>query len=110
LIFRYATYVTAFVSLSHIEELPMHIPRADIQRLKSILGLDSQEDIDAWHAFCAAHSDPAVQSEVLNPFFTTPLTECIARLVSAKACESVDPAFRQQVPVQNLGRQLEYHA
>jgi hypothetical protein len=48
------------VSPSHIDELPIHVSKADIARLKSILGLNSQEDIDAWHEFCAAHDDPAI--------------------------------------------------
>ncbi|KAJ6536252.1 hypothetical protein B0H19DRAFT_1271039 [Mycena capillaripes] len=44
-----------------------------IIRLKSILGLDSQEEIDAWHAFCAGQTHPKVQQWYLqkqrNPWY-----------------------------------------
>ncbi|KAJ7790629.1 hypothetical protein B0H14DRAFT_2625805 [Mycena olivaceomarginata] len=41
------------------DELPRNIPRTVIMRLKSILSLNSQHEIDAWHDFCAAqaHND-----------------------------------------------------
>ncbi|KAJ7131394.1 hypothetical protein C8R44DRAFT_731625 [Mycena epipterygia] len=42
----------------------MHIPRSVIKRLKSILGLLTQEEIDEWHQFCAAQTDPAIKIEL----------------------------------------------
>lgn len=48
---------------SHVDELPSHIPQSVITRLKSIMGLDNQDDINEWHDFCRGQLDPAVKSE-----------------------------------------------
>ncbi|KAJ6579406.1 hypothetical protein B0H10DRAFT_2235753 [Mycena sp. CBHHK59/15] len=58
----------------HIDELSKSNVLPDvIIRLKSILGLDSQEEIDAWHAFCAGQTHPKVQQWYLqkqrNPWY-----------------------------------------
>ncbi|KAJ7112341.1 hypothetical protein C8R44DRAFT_882712 [Mycena epipterygia] len=46
----------------HVDELPSHIPQSVITRLKSIMGLDNQDDIDEWHDFCRDQLDPAVKN------------------------------------------------
>lgn len=51
------------LGVSHVDELPSHIPQSVITRLKSIMGLDNQDDIDEWHDFCRGQLDPAVKSE-----------------------------------------------
>ncbi|KAJ7660302.1 hypothetical protein DFH06DRAFT_1044030 [Mycena polygramma] len=58
----------------HIDELSRSNVSPDvIVRLKSILGLNSQEDIDAWHAFCAGQTNPKVEQWYLqkqrNPWY-----------------------------------------
>ncbi|KAJ7915765.1 hypothetical protein B0H13DRAFT_1871770 [Mycena leptocephala] len=58
----------------HIDELSKSNVLPDvIIRLKSILGLDSQEEIDAWHAFCTGQMHPKVQQWYLqkqrNPWY-----------------------------------------
>jgi hypothetical protein len=50
-------------SCSHINELPIQISKSVIARLQSIKHLQSQEEIDSWHEFCAAQTEPAVKSE-----------------------------------------------
>lgn len=49
----------------HVDELPQHIPKATIARLKSIMGLNKQEEIDEWHAFCRVEGEKeeAIKSE-----------------------------------------------
>ncbi|KAJ7055171.1 hypothetical protein C8F01DRAFT_1374044 [Mycena amicta] len=58
----------------HIDELSKSGVLPDvIQRLKSILGLDLQDEIDAWHVFCASQTHPKVQQWYLqklhNPWY-----------------------------------------
>ncbi|KAJ7774684.1 hypothetical protein B0H14DRAFT_2631897 [Mycena olivaceomarginata] len=45
----------------HIDDLPKHIPIPVIARLKSIMGLETQIEIDAWHKFVAAQEDIEIQ-------------------------------------------------
>ncbi|KAJ7737198.1 hypothetical protein B0H14DRAFT_2638802 [Mycena olivaceomarginata] len=47
----------------HIDELPQHIPKPVIVRLKSIMGLKTQQEIDEWHEFFRARDDPEIKSE-----------------------------------------------
>lgn len=49
----------------NIDKLPKHIPQDVIHRLKSIFGLNTQEEINQWHDFCA----------------TTPYTEVTSMLM-----------------------------
>ncbi|KAJ7218431.1 hypothetical protein GGX14DRAFT_329747, partial [Mycena pura] len=44
----------------NIDELPKTIPRDVIKTLKSITGLATQADIDAWHVFCSTQPYDAV--------------------------------------------------
>ncbi|KAJ7259323.1 hypothetical protein C8J57DRAFT_1233688 [Mycena rebaudengoi] len=46
----------------HIDELPQHIPKPVIVRLKLVMGLDTQEEIDEWHEFCGAQADPEIKN------------------------------------------------
>jgi hypothetical protein len=51
-VFRF--YCVGLLLGRHIDELPQHIPKSTISQLKSIMGLKTSEEIDKWHAFCAA--------------------------------------------------------
>ncbi|KAJ7802460.1 hypothetical protein B0H13DRAFT_2496433, partial [Mycena leptocephala] len=46
----------------HINELPIEIPKSVIARLQSIKNLQSQEEVDSWHEFCAAQIEPAIKN------------------------------------------------
>ncbi|KAJ7239126.1 hypothetical protein C8J57DRAFT_1246162 [Mycena rebaudengoi] len=46
----------------HRNELPVHIPRPVIFRLKSIMGLGTQGEIISWHEFCAAETEPSIKN------------------------------------------------
>ncbi|KAJ7187583.1 hypothetical protein GGX14DRAFT_409088 [Mycena pura] len=47
--------------IDHIDELPREIPRPLILRLKSMIGLNTQQEIDDWHSFCAAQVHPDIK-------------------------------------------------
>ncbi|KAJ6624576.1 hypothetical protein B0H10DRAFT_1643236, partial [Mycena sp. CBHHK59/15] len=70
----------------HIDELPMHIPRSVIKRLKSILDLSTQEEIDEWHEFCAARADPAIKNwytqKLANPWILPSVNKFLSGITS----------------------------
>ncbi|KAJ7829534.1 hypothetical protein B0H13DRAFT_1916490 [Mycena leptocephala] len=91
----------------HIDELPMHISKADIARLKSILGLNSQEDIDAWHEFCAAHDDPAIQNwyqqKLANPWILPSVNKFLSKI----SADNWDITPNHYVETAHAGRNAE---
>ncbi|KAJ7177478.1 hypothetical protein C8R43DRAFT_1118467 [Mycena crocata] len=46
----------------HIDELPQHIPQSTIARLKSIMGLSNQEELDNWFEWIGNETDEAIIS------------------------------------------------
>lgn len=69
----------------HIDELSRsNVPPDVIVRLKSILGLNSQEDIDAWHAFCEGQTNPKVKQWYLqkqrNPWYLPSVNAHLSRI------------------------------
>ncbi|KAJ7652738.1 hypothetical protein DFH06DRAFT_1418342 [Mycena polygramma] len=72
--------------LKHIEDLPDDIPRPVITRLKSIMGLATQEEIDAWHAFCAAQEHAAVKNwyahKLANPWILPSINKFLSKISS----------------------------
>ncbi|KDQ55534.1 hypothetical protein JAAARDRAFT_79892 [Jaapia argillacea MUCL 33604] len=55
-----------------LDELPKTIPSADIQRLKSIMGLKTEAEISAWHEFCQASTYEPIKEwykqKIQNPW------------------------------------------
>ncbi|KAJ6487476.1 hypothetical protein C8R47DRAFT_1127593 [Mycena vitilis] len=69
----------------HIDELSRsNVPPDVIVRLKSILGLNSQEEIDAWHAFCEGQANPKVKQWYLqkqrNPWYLPSVNAHLSRI------------------------------
>ncbi|KAJ7301084.1 hypothetical protein DFH08DRAFT_827862 [Mycena albidolilacea] len=67
----------AFSPSPHIAELPVDIPKPVIQRLKSIMGLVSQDQIDSWHEFCAAQTEPAIKT---NPWILPSINKFLSKI------------------------------
>ncbi|KAJ7315705.1 hypothetical protein DFH08DRAFT_820276 [Mycena albidolilacea] len=79
---------TSYSTLStvHINELSKsNVPQDVLTHLKSILGLASQEEIDAWHAFCASQTDQKVQQWYLqkqrNPWYLPSVNQYLSRIL-----------------------------
>ncbi|KAJ7237946.1 hypothetical protein C8J57DRAFT_1566399 [Mycena rebaudengoi] len=68
----------------HIDELPQHIPKPVIVRLKSVMGLDTQEEIDEWHEFCGAQADPEIKNwyahKVANPWILPSINKFLSQI------------------------------
>ncbi|KAJ7862404.1 hypothetical protein B0H14DRAFT_2575473 [Mycena olivaceomarginata] len=68
----------------HIEELPQNIPKYVVARLKSILGLKTQEEIDNWHAFCTSQEDPAIKNwyahKLANPWILPSINKFLSKI------------------------------
>ncbi|KAJ7861196.1 hypothetical protein B0H14DRAFT_2350276, partial [Mycena olivaceomarginata] len=70
----------------HIDELSKsNVPQDVLTHLKSILGLASQEEIDACHAFCASQTDPKVQQWYLqkqrNPWYLPSVNQYLSKIL-----------------------------
>ncbi|KAJ7733647.1 hypothetical protein B0H16DRAFT_1892739 [Mycena metata] len=70
----------------HIDELPIHISKAVIERLKSIRWLNTQEEINEWHHFAAAQTDPDIQNwyrqKLANPWILPSVNEFLSEISS----------------------------
>ncbi|KAJ7210230.1 hypothetical protein C8J57DRAFT_1540028 [Mycena rebaudengoi] len=68
----------------HIDELPQHIPKPVIVRLKSVMGLDTQEEIDEWHEFCGAQADPEIKNwyahKIANPWILPSINKFLSQI------------------------------
>ncbi|KAF7310153.1 hypothetical protein MIND_00388700 [Mycena indigotica] len=69
----------------HIDELSRaKVPSDVIARLKSILGLTTQEDIDAWHSFCRRQTIPEVKNwyaqKLANPWYLASVNVFLSRI------------------------------
>ncbi|KAJ6459588.1 hypothetical protein C8R45DRAFT_1182440 [Mycena sanguinolenta] len=65
--------------IRHIEELGPHIPKETIARLKSILGLDTQEKIDYWYQFA---DEQTRKSERANPWVLPSVNKFLSKISS----------------------------
>ncbi|KAJ7029522.1 hypothetical protein C8F04DRAFT_1043205 [Mycena alexandri] len=68
----------------HIDELPGDIFKSVIQKLKSIMYLATQEEIDEWHRFCAAQTHPAIQNwyrqKMANPWILPSVNKFLSNI------------------------------
>ncbi|KAF8137776.1 hypothetical protein K438DRAFT_1639101 [Mycena galopus ATCC 62051] len=68
----------------HIDELSREIPRLVISRLKTIMGLSTQQEIDDWHTFCAAQPYPDVKNwyahKLANPWILPSINKFLSNI------------------------------
>ncbi|KAJ7897772.1 hypothetical protein B0H13DRAFT_2337755 [Mycena leptocephala] len=68
----------------HINELPMQIPKPVIARLQYIKHLQSQEEVDSWHKFCAAQTKPAIKNwnlrKLANPWILPSINKFLSKI------------------------------
>ncbi|KAJ7649098.1 hypothetical protein DFH06DRAFT_1332120 [Mycena polygramma] len=68
----------------NVDELPNDIPIPTIARLKSIVGLQSQSEIECWHKFCAAQDHPAIQNwyqhKLANPWILPSINKFLSKM------------------------------
>ncbi|KAJ7880143.1 hypothetical protein B0H13DRAFT_1891939 [Mycena leptocephala] len=68
----------------HINELPRQIPKPVIARLQSIKHLQSQEEVDSWHKFCAAQTKPAIKNwnlhKLANPWILLSINKFLSKI------------------------------
>ncbi|KAJ7271431.1 hypothetical protein B0H12DRAFT_1303369 [Mycena haematopus] len=93
----------------HIDELPMRIPRSVIMRLKSILGLSNQKDIDDWHEFCAIQTDEAIINWYAHKKANPWVLPSINKFLSSIKDEDWDitPVHSNYVETAHAGRNAE---
>ncbi|KAJ7472507.1 hypothetical protein FB451DRAFT_983137, partial [Mycena latifolia] len=94
---------------THINELPMHIPRPVIMRLKSIMGLSTHEEIDAWHEFCAVQTDPDIKNWYSHKLANAWILPSVNRLLSSISNDDWDitPLHSNYVETAHSGRNAE---
>ncbi|KAJ7804925.1 hypothetical protein B0H14DRAFT_2611872 [Mycena olivaceomarginata] len=93
----------------HIDELPRDIPRTVIMRLKSIMSLDTQHEIDAWHAFCAAQAHNDIKNWYAHKRANPWILPSVNKFLSAITNESWDitPNHSNLVETAHAGRNAE---
>ncbi|KAJ7825255.1 hypothetical protein B0H13DRAFT_1918698 [Mycena leptocephala] len=93
----------------HIDELPQHIPAPVIRGLKSIMGLGSQAEVDAWHRFCTAQTDDAIKNwyahKLANPWILPSINKFLSR-ISADDWD-ITPNHSNLVETAHAGRNAE---
>ncbi|KAJ7440049.1 hypothetical protein FB451DRAFT_1191835 [Mycena latifolia] len=71
----------------HIDELPVHIPKSTIARLKSIMGLSTQTEIDEWHEFCTQQTDEKIKywyaHKLANPWVLPSVNKFLSNIKPA---------------------------
>ncbi|KAJ6602116.1 hypothetical protein B0H10DRAFT_1823469, partial [Mycena sp. CBHHK59/15] len=75
------------------KSLPEHIPRTVIARLKSILGLKTQKEINEWHEFCAAQEDTDIQNWYKHKLANPWILPAVNRFLS-----KIDPGYWDTTP------------
>ncbi|KAJ7135306.1 hypothetical protein C8R46DRAFT_1201556 [Mycena filopes] len=68
----------------HIEEMPPEVPRSVVTRMKSIMGLETQEEVDSWHAFCVAQTHDLVKNwyahKLANPWVLPSVNKFLSKI------------------------------
>ncbi|KAJ6533650.1 hypothetical protein B0H19DRAFT_1272287 [Mycena capillaripes] len=93
----------------HIDELPKHISVQHIARLKSIMGLETTNEIEVWHKFCAAHEDDAVKNWYAHKLANPWILPSINKFLSGISDEDWDltPNHSNYVETAHAGRNAE---
>ncbi|KAF7334136.1 hypothetical protein MVEN_02319500 [Mycena venus] len=68
----------------HIDELSRDIPKTAILRLKSIMGLTTQPEIDDWHDFCASQEHADIKNwyahKCANPWILPSVNKFLSKI------------------------------
>ncbi|KAJ7911671.1 hypothetical protein B0H13DRAFT_2660420 [Mycena leptocephala] len=93
----------------HINELPIEIPKSVIARLQSIKHLQSQEEVDSWHEFCAAQIEPAIKNWYLHKLANPWILPSVNKFLSKISAENWDitPTHSNYVETAHAGRNAE---
>ncbi|KAJ7842152.1 hypothetical protein B0H13DRAFT_2273623 [Mycena leptocephala] len=96
-------------AISHINELPIEIPKSVIARLQSIKHLQSQEEVDSWHEFCAAQIEPAIKNWYLHKLANPWILPSVNKFLSKISAENWDitPTHSNYVETAHAGRNAE---
>ncbi|KAJ6464221.1 hypothetical protein DFH09DRAFT_1113119 [Mycena vulgaris] len=85
------------------------VPKSTIQRLKSIMGYNSEKEIDAWHKFCRTQTDPAInnwyQHKLANPWIPPSVNKFLSKISAANW--DITPHHSNYVETAHAGRNAE---
>ncbi|KAF7369960.1 hypothetical protein MSAN_00625800 [Mycena sanguinolenta] len=94
---------------SHIEELGQHIPQETMIRLRSIIGLETQEEIDDWYEFADLQRDEKVQHWLAhkraNPWVLPSVNKFLSKIASDDW--DITPNHTNYVETAHAGRNAE---
>ncbi|KAJ7438845.1 hypothetical protein FB451DRAFT_1192383 [Mycena latifolia] len=86
-----------------------HFERPVIMRLKSIMGLSTHEEIDAWHEFCAVQTDPDIKNWYSHKLANPWILPSVNRLLLSISNDDWDitPLHSNYVETTDAGRNAE---
>ncbi|KAJ7302804.1 hypothetical protein DFH08DRAFT_759287 [Mycena albidolilacea] len=94
---------------NHIDELGPHIPQPVISRLRSIMGLQTQVEIDEWHQFCTEQTEPAIANwyahKLANPWILPSINKFLSRITPGD--RDITPNHSNYVETAHAGRNAE---
>ncbi|KAJ7162387.1 hypothetical protein C8R46DRAFT_1353332 [Mycena filopes] len=93
----------------HIDELPVEVSRPVIDKLKSIMILTTQEEIDEWHQFAAAQTIPEVHNwylqKLANPWILPSVNKYLSNISNDNW--AITPNHSNLVETAHAGRNAE---
>ncbi|KAJ6582523.1 hypothetical protein DFH09DRAFT_1439289 [Mycena vulgaris] len=93
----------------HLDELPMEISKPVILRLKSIMSLSTQEDIDKWHQFCRDQKHEAIINwyahKLANPWVLPSVNKFLSNIKPEDW--DITPSHSNYVETAHAGRNAE---
>ncbi|KAJ7331481.1 hypothetical protein DFH08DRAFT_814787 [Mycena albidolilacea] len=94
---------------SHIDELGPQISQPIISRLRSIMGLQTQAEIDEWHQFCKEQTEPAITNwyahKLANPWILPSINKFLSKI--APSDWDLTPNHSNYVETAHAGRNAE---
>ncbi|KAJ7835672.1 hypothetical protein B0H14DRAFT_3871012 [Mycena olivaceomarginata] len=93
----------------HIDDLPVEISKAIILKLKSIMWLTTQEEIDEWHRFAAAQTHSAIHNwylqKMANPWILPSVNKFLSKISNNNW--DITPNHSNLVETAHAGRNAE---
>ncbi|KAF7366386.1 hypothetical protein MSAN_00895300 [Mycena sanguinolenta] len=106
---RYTLKTCSLHFIRHIEELGQHIPQETMIRLRSIVGLETQEEIDDWYEFVDGQTDEKVQHWLAhkraNPWVLPSVNKFLSKIASDDW--DITPNHTNYVETAHAGRNAE---
>ncbi|KAJ7300540.1 hypothetical protein DFH08DRAFT_674096, partial [Mycena albidolilacea] len=94
---------------NHIDELPIDISKPVIEKLKSIMRLTTQEEIDEWHQFAAAQTHPDItnwyRQKLANPWILPSVNKFLSNITDENW--DITPNHSNLVETAHAGRNAE---